>query len=239
MPKIVEWKTVDCYICGTGISKRVTDMARSLTGRFYCSKECQHTPGARPPKRAPRECPECETMFAPLEETHTYCSAECRNESQRKHPIKPCGWCKKDFATCPGKREKFCSRDCFTKASRKNALEREHNGKPALMNYAGYVVIYEPDHPASSHSGWVLEHRWVMEQALGRRLSSDEHVHHLNHVRDDNRLENLQILSNSEHGVITGRENGEALKAALEARQRLAQYEAIYGALPIVQGQPA
>lgn len=43
----------------------------------------------------------------------------------------------------------------------------------------------------------ILQHRWVMEQSLGRALLPEETVHHLNGVRDDNRIENLELWSKS------------------------------------------
>lgn len=45
----------------------------------------------------------------------------------------------------------------------------------------------------------MLEHRFVMQQSLGRALADHETVHHLNGVRDDNRLANLQLRS-GHHG---------------------------------------
>ena len=57
---------------------------------------------------------------------------------------------------------------------------------------SGYVYIQGPRGP-------VLEHRVLMERKLGRKLSADEQVHHVNGVRNDNRLENLELIDRDEH----------------------------------------
>ena len=52
----------------------------------------------------------------------------------------------------------------------------------------------------------VPKHTLVMERALGRYLLDTEVVHHINRVRDDNRLDNLQLMDRHEHSVMHGRE---------------------------------
>lgn len=51
----------------------------------------------------------------------------------------------------------------------------------------GYVTV-------KRNGQWVYEHRAVTEEAFGRTLGANELVHHINGVRDDNRLENLQVM---------------------------------------------
>ena len=59
---------------------------------------------------------------------------------------------------------------------------------------AGYVEIYCGEHPRTRR-GYMFEHRFVMEQVLGRLLSKNERVHHKNGIRTDNRIDNLEIWS--------------------------------------------
>lgn len=67
----------------------------------------------------------------------------------------------------------------------------------------GYKYVYHPEHPSSLTSGcrkgYVLEHRYVMEQFLGRCLTENEVVHHIDGTRDNNVLSNLSLLSIEEH----------------------------------------
>ena len=64
-------------------------------------------------------------------------------------------------------------------------------GKVKMAN--GYILL-------SLNGSRKLEHRYIMEQYLGRPLEKKEVVHHINEVRNDNRIENLALLSSqSEH----------------------------------------
>lgn len=66
----------------------------------------------------------------------------------------------------------------------------------------GYIKIKMRNHPFCDSQGYVLEHRLVMEDKLNRLLNIDEIVHHINGIRTDNRIENLELTTQEKHGHI-------------------------------------
>ena len=73
------------------------------------------------------------------------------------------------------------------------------NCKGKVTNHYGYVLIWKPEHPFCNSTGYIMEHRFVMEQHIGRYLKQGEVVHHINKNKSDNRVENLELMEDSAH----------------------------------------
>jgi len=96
-----------------------------------------------------------------------------------------------------GKNALFCSRECYT-IERTN--KKRGNYKVSIISNK-YVYIYNPSHPYAigTRKLYVAEHRLIMEKYIGRYLTKKEIVHHKNEDTVDNRLKNLQLMTNSDH----------------------------------------
>lgn len=70
----------------------------------------------------------------------------------------------------------------------------------------GYKLIYKPEHENSMQSdnwkGYVYEHIYVMSKHLGRPLTKDEHVHHMDFDSTNNNIKNLMVLSQESHSKL-------------------------------------
>ena len=102
---------------------------------------------------------------------------------------KQCAHCGKPFSpsysaiTKDGrKRGVFCSRECV----------HGNNYKGAFLGKDGYIRDRK-------EGKYAFQHRMVMEAHIGRGLLPTETVHHINRIRSDNRIENLKLMSRSEH----------------------------------------
>lgn len=65
-----------------------------------------------------------------------------------------------------------------------------------------YVYLHVPDHPSADCMGYVAEHRIIAEEKIGRLLKKEEVVHHKNHNPFDNRPDNLEVMTRSEHTIL-------------------------------------
>lgn len=108
---------------------------------------------------------------------------------------KRCKQCDKEFDVSPSRFDKkhFCSQKCYSVWQR----------VPLADKYVRITV----------NGKRVLEHRYLMELHLGRALLEEEQVDHINRIKSDNRIENLRVLSASEHGRLSSHHRGLAISS--------------------------
>ena len=86
---------------------------------------------------------------------------------------------------------RFC-RSCNTNGA---GEDNSHWGGGKIKNNEGYVLIYLPEHPHCLNGRYILEHRLVIEEILGRYLLPTEIIHHIDGNRTNNKPSNLRLLN--------------------------------------------
>lgn len=143
-------------------------------------------------------CVQCGNVFHPrpgkIEAARVYCSHRCANQRPKNFTTHTCDQCGKEFTLRlhAGQVRRFCSRTCRANFERKGYIHR------------GYIVT------RNGTGKQVFQHRLIAEEMLGRPLLETEDVHHINGITTDNRPQNLQVLSRSDHMKITARNQMEA-----------------------------
>src|SRR3990167_1435286 len=168
-----------CLTCGNGFHTK-------RAAQRWCSQSCN--------KNYPRHslvCKLCGIGFQSKRPGALYCSRACRGRDNRTLPDKNCMECGKLLTRIQlvGKGQRFCSRVC----------NRAYWTRTGTKDAHGYIGVHTPNHPFADSRGRVSQHRLVMEQVLGRYLLPVEIVHHKNGIRDDNRPENLELLTRTTH----------------------------------------
>ena len=109
-----------------------------------------------------------------------------------------CKICKKQFYVSPCRTAKFCSQKCCGEYKRKTFIKaNHHNWKGGIIiATTGYVLVHKPNHPFCDTHGYVRRSRLVMEKYLDRYLKPEEVIHHINKIKDDDRIENLKLFAN-------------------------------------------
>ncbi len=147
------------------------------------------------------KCAFCGDQFGSYRNTSKVCSKACSNllngKMKNKSSYRTCITCGNIFTHKPsedrrGSVHSHCSRACLFPNKKLGLPEGQY------YSYDGYIVLSRTEDGRKQ----VKLHRYIMEKCIGRRLSSSEIVHHISHDKLDNRIENLQIVTRSEHNIL-------------------------------------
>lgn len=157
----------------------------------YCSRSCLARGYPRDTskwKRVTKKCDRCGAEYT-TKTSHAarrrFCSHACQysEKTERNSEVRSCKACGKPFRALRYKDIAHCSKSCAQHSMAET--KRQWHKTPQGYMVSGFTI--------DGRQRVVLQHRYLMEQHLGRQLKAFENIHHKNGVRDDNRIENLEV----------------------------------------------
>lgn len=187
---------VECAVCGKVMYRIFSKFKRNK--KNYCSQSCLFK-SRRSGKKV--KCFVCNksiyrVMSSLLKRRRHYCSMVCQSKGAKTGRYYKCYICGKSIWVIKSHEKyktHYCSRLCCSRGEKGVRHKSWKGGRVA--DGKGYIRVYVENHPRKKDH-YIQEHVLVMEKHLGRYLEKSETVHHINGIRDDNRLENLELWSN-------------------------------------------
>jgi len=193
-----------CEHCGKISIKNIKQAEKS--NHHFCSMKCRNE--SKPIKKVKCICLNCGKKFEKIYarwigvKKH-FCCRSCHTAWRNENTVKTdyhCDFCNKLFQIYPHRlkdnKNHFCNMECSAKWISKYQIRENcvHWRGGRHKSTDGYIYINISDKGRRR-----MEHRLIMEKHLGRKLSKKEEIHHINGIRDDNRLENLCVVDVSKH----------------------------------------
>lgn len=158
-----------CETCNTEFATYPSGKTR------FCSQECWR-----------RSCLRCGGIFNPRTKRTIYCSHACQRG------VGKCENCGRDYIYSHHGVKRFCSMPCHNDFMCPFGTIRPRGDGYMMIKVSSEVLGIRTSY-GKNRKGWMLLHRYVMQEKLGRPILSSENIHHLNGQRDDNRPENLEL----------------------------------------------
>lgn len=187
-----------CKVCGIEKEYKYKSFIKE-TCSHKCSNTLKWVERIKKIEKITLKCKECNSIFEMYKKTYEsrsrtgntpkFCCKKCADKNKETKKEVKCLQCGKIFKTT---RSKLCSRKCSSDYMKANGT----NKKNGYWYENGYKVLYVDGDNS------IKEHIKVMEDFLGRKLLKNEVIHHINEIRDDNRLENLKLMTKGEHSAL-------------------------------------
>lgn len=116
----------------------------------------------------------------------------------RSTPERNCEKCGKSFYRSPSQGTRFCSRECsfgMWRGVKRGSKPLDGRWRKERKGYIASTIGRKR----------IWQHRYIVEQAIGRPLEKHEIIHHINGIKHDNRIENLHITNLKEHPLGYGK----------------------------------